>query len=190
MIVAAAAFGFVSARVTEGPVALVVGGPAILVMLLLVWWIRGRRGWRIDEETTVAAPPEAVFALLGDPNRTPAIDPRVVRVEPLEGGRLRVFARVRRRDVEAELVEVAREPPALLVQDVVEVRVGGKLVAQGSQRQTFTLETANGGTRVRLRITGRADRAASRIALGVVHGDEARAARAMLRRLRDSARAP
>ena len=154
-----------------------------------MWWIRGGRGWRIDVETLVAAPPELVFAILDDPARARDLDPRIVGVEVLGPGRQRVHMRVARRDVVMEAVDAAREPPTLLAWDVVDVRVGGKPRDAGTQRGTFTLERVEGGTRVRLTIRGRPGGATSRWAIGTRHGIEARAMRKLLRRLRDYASA-
>lgn len=161
------------------------------MVLAGVWWVRGGRGWRIDAETIVDAPPDRVFAILDDPANAPRLNPRIVRTEPLSPGRLRHHLRVGLRDVVIETLEFEREPPRLSVSDVVVVRVRGRPIDAGTQRQTFALEPApEGGTRVRLEIRGRPGNAWSRIAIGSRNPIEQRAARRVLRRLRDYASAP
>jgi carbon monoxide dehydrogenase subunit G len=189
-IPAGIALGFAGGRIVDGIVGLVLTLVVLFALLALVWWIRGGRGWRIDAETEFDAPPEEVFALLDDPERTVDADPRLVATEVIAPGLQRYRMRVALRDVEVEMAAVAREPPKRLVDDVVRVSIGGKRVQAGTQRQTLTLTPLDGGTRVRLEVRGHAGTAAARFGIGVRHDTEARYARRVLRRLRDYASAP
>ena len=187
--------GFAAQRTVSGVPGLALTLALVWGVMVLVWWIRGGRGWRIDEELHVAASPEATFAILDDPARAARLDPRVVAVEvdgPLgPGQRVRARLDVGRREVVDESVIVDRVPPTLLVADVRAVTVGGRPVQIGTQRQTLAFSPApGGGTRVALRVRGRPVGFASRMRIGLVHPGEARNARAALRRLADQVSVP
>ena len=194
VLAAGVAAGFAGQRLLPGAWGFLVAILLVPAGLALVWWLRGGRGWRIEEEATVPAPPETVFPLLDDPRHAPALDPRCTggRVVGGEGvGRRDLLTvRVGRREVEIESEVVEHDPPRRATADVVATRVDGRPAEAGTQRLAFALEPAPDGTRVRLSIRGAPGGARSRMAIGVRHPGERRQARATLRRLRSLVAAP
>jgi uncharacterized protein YndB with AHSA1/START domain len=180
--------GFAAARLSDGVAGLGIAVAAILALTFGLWWVRGGRGWRIDAERHVAAPPETVFAILDDPARAPELDPRTTAGERLGDGRERYRTRRGRRELELEFEVAVREPPHRLEQELVAVhRADGRPIAAGTQRQAVELRPEGDGTRVRLSIRGAPASASERIGIGVAHAEEAGHARRMLDRLADLA---
>lgn len=135
----------------------------------------------------MGAAPEAVFALLDDPERAPDIMPRVTRGERV-GDRVRHHVSQRGRDgwVDSEVVE--RTPPRRLVLQAVAAQVRGKPAGTaGMQRVAYDLEPAAGGTRVCLTIRGAGANAGERVMIGFNRARMTREARTLLRRLGDYA---
>ena len=96
----------------------------------------------------------------------------------------------RGRDGWTELEVVERRPPDRLVHQTVGTQFVGRPQAGGTgERVTFDLEPTEGGTRVRLTVRGAPADATARFLIGFGHGQAERAARKMLRRLRDYAEA-
>ena len=171
-------------------VALLVAIVAIGVIVHAAVWIRGGRGWHIDEEIHVDAAPGTVFAILDEPEHAHALNPRLARIERV-GDRIRHHVRHGRRDGWTDHEIVERRPPHRLVHEVVGGELGGRPSPSGTRsRVTFDLKPSAGGTLVRLSVRGTPADATARFLIGFVHGQGARAARAMLRRLRDYASAP
>lgn len=156
-----------------------------LVMAIagVVWWVRGGRGWRVDETAHVPAAPETVFAILDDPGQAPRLDPRTLSARRVGDRRELYVLRRGGLTYEAEFEVVAREPPGRLVQELVALRRRGRPASTPGQLQTWELEPDGDGTKVRLTIRGAAGSPRARIALGAAHDGEARSVRRVLARL-------
>ena len=105
----------------------------------------------IEEQVSVAAPPEKVFATLTDPAAYPRwiADVKAVRTDgPFEtGSHFEEVTRIGGKDKTSVGSIVAVESSRRVVLQVTEVRSGPKLLPT----RTFDLEPANGGTLLRWR---------------------------------------
>lgn len=95
---------------------------------------------RAEAEIAIAAPVEAVWALVGDPTRWPEWQEAMKRVEALSADRYRVVGGNERRSYSYEIVVEAREPTRRLAWRYAErIKGGGE----------YTLERGDGTTGVR-----------------------------------------
>lgn len=114
----------------------------------------------IEEQVSLAAPPEKVFATLTDPAAYPRwiSDVKSVRLGGAfeAGSRVEETTRIGGKDKTSVGSVVAVESPRRVVLQVTEVRSGPKLLPT----RTFDLEPANGGTLLRWRTELRTEGAA------------------------------
>jgi uncharacterized protein YndB with AHSA1/START domain len=105
----------------------------------------------IEEQVSLAAPPEKVFATLTDPGAYPRwiADVKSVRTDgPFQtGSRFEEVTQIGGKDKVSAGFVVAVESPRRVVLQVTEVRSGPKLFPT----RTFDLEPVNGGTLLRWR---------------------------------------
>jgi uncharacterized protein YndB with AHSA1/START domain len=101
-----------------------------------------------QRERTVAASPEAVWALVEDPHHMPRWWPGVVRMEAVEGERFtQVFVTKRGRPVRADFRILVSEPPVRRAwEQLVEGTPFGRVL--GEAVTEIFLEPAGTGTRV------------------------------------------
>jgi uncharacterized protein YndB with AHSA1/START domain len=114
----------------------------------------------IEEQVSLAALPEKVFATLTDPAAYPRwiSDVKGVRLDgPFQAGsRFEEITRIGGKDKTSAGSVVAVESPRRVVLQVTEIRSGPKLLPT----RTFELEPANGGTLLRWRTELRTEGAA------------------------------
>ena len=114
----------------------------------------------IEEEVSVAAPPEKVFATLTDPAAYPRwiSDVQSVRLDGSfqAGSRFEEITRIGGKDKTSAGSVVAVDSPRRVVLQVTDVLSGPKLLPT----RTFDLEPANGGTLLRWRTELRTEGAA------------------------------
>jgi uncharacterized protein YndB with AHSA1/START domain len=142
-------------------------------------------------ETRIDRPPAAVFAVVTDLNRLREWQPRVVQVEQLDGGPLRVGARLREvRELRGKRLEQVVEVSAFEPERRFGLRVlEGPLPVDGDL--SFEPDGSN-GTRLRLVATGRPQGAQALLAPLLKLGlrSEFRRQYAALKRLVESDQSP